>query len=1071
MRGANMLDLINTNISSAYQVESCPHLGYSDHMSVMLIPAYRLIVRCLKPLLKQVRISPAGAISALQDCFEQMTWITFKEAATDSDTVNLEEYTASVIGYISKCIDDVTISNTIITCPNQKPWMTAEVRMLLRTLDSAFKAGGKEALRKTRAKLSQAIREAKRAHAQRIHRHFKDTGDIRHMWEGIQAIMNYTKTSPSCDSDTSLPDTLNEFYAWFEAQNNIAAEKSITLQSDQVLCLTVAEVRECADQLSNVLTDIFNVFLSCTVVPICFKTTTIAPVPKKSTASFLNDYSHRTHIHHHEGLRETHHETCQHPTSPFSGPPAISTTPHLALTHLDKNGTYLRMLFIDFSSAFSTIVPRHLIGKLSLLGLNTSLCNWILDFLTGRPQSVRIGNSTFNSTTPNTGAPQGSVLSPLLFTLLTHDCAAMHSLNYIIKFADETTVVGLISKDGESAYREEVRELRDHSPLTINGSSVEIIKNTKFLGVHLAKNLTWTLNTSSITKKAQQCLYFLQKLRKAHLPSPILTTFYRGLTVRHMGPPLLERDCSPSRQCCLRFCHVGAPACSYPSLSLGPVMVPAVWTCLESRRNTGTSGKHLGNRRPPHRPYDMAINLLLGSSPPRGCLFSLSGPERQAMDEYIQESLALGFIRPSTSPAGAGFFFVGKKDGGLRPCVDHQGLNRIIVKDRYPLPLMTSAFQTLQQASVFTKLDLHIAYNLVRIREGDEWKTAFITPSGHYEYLLMPFGLMNAPAAFQRYINEVLREALDRYMFVYLDDILIYSQTVDEHVTHVRRVLQLLLENHLFVKMEKSTFHAQTISFLGFIISHHTLCMDPAKVMAVESWLRPTSVCLIQRFLGFTNFSCMFVKSFSTITAPLTALTRKASGRFCWSTEAQQAFKEVKHRLIMASILRLPDAELPFIVEVDASENYDVGDSELLAVKIALKEWRHWLEGAKHPFLVWTDHKNLTYIQQAKRLNLRQARWGLFFARFDFTLSYRPGTKNIKPDALSHQWESSPPSAPPSTVVPRSCIVAPIQWGVEKAVHQALMAEPDPAGGPPGWLLIKVITVCNCNINQFDGTA
>ncbi|KAK1796865.1 hypothetical protein P4O66_000953 [Electrophorus voltai] len=241
--------------------------------------------------------------------------------------------------------------------------------------------------------------------------------------------------------------------------------------------------------------------------------------------------------------------------SNHSSDDAISTTLHLALTHLDKKGTYVRMLFIDFSSAFNTIVLQHLIGKLSLLGLNTSLCYWILDFLTGRPQSVRIGSSTSNTTTLSTGAPQGSVLSPLLFTLLTHDCAAMHSSNHIIKFADDTTVVGLINKDNESAYREEVQELvswckvnnlylnvdktkemvvdfrrarRDHSPLAINGSSVEIVKNIKFLGVHIAENLTWTLNTSSITKRAQQHLYFLRKLREAQLPSPILNTFYRG---------------------------------------------------------------------------------------------------------------------------------------------------------------------------------------------------------------------------------------------------------------------------------------------------------------------------------------------------------------------------------------------------------------------------------------------------------------------------------------------------------------------------------------------------------------
>ncbi|KAK1784659.1 hypothetical protein P4O66_003342 [Electrophorus voltai] len=294
--------------------------------------------------------------------------------------------------------------------------------------------------------------------------------------------------------------------------------------------------------------------------------------------------------------------------------------------------------------------------------------------------------------------------------------------------------------------------------------------------------------------------------------------------------------------------------------------------------SVGCGGYH-SSQRDMHRVllreqrYSRRVPLEATCSPFRGLNV------RQWKGKNIQESLAILFIRPSTSPAGAGFFFVRKKDGGLCLYIDYRGLNKMTIKDHYPLPLMTSAFETLQQASDFTKLDLHSAYNLVRIQEGDEWETTFITPSGHYEYLIMLFGLMNAPAVFQRYINEVLREALDRYVFVYLDDILIYCQTVDEHVTHVRRVLQLLLENHLFVKLEKSTFHAQTISFLGFIVSHSTLCMDPAMVRAVESWPRPTSVRRIQHL---TNFYRRFMKSFSMIATPLTMLTRKASGGFCW---------------------------------------------------------------------------------------------------------------------------------------------------------------------------------------------
>ncbi len=188
---------------------------------------------------------------------------------------------------------------------------------------------------------------------------------------------------------------------------------------------------------------------------------------------------------------------------------------------------------------------------------------------------------------------------------------------------------------------------------------------------------------------------------------------------------------------------------------------------------------------PPHRPYDCAIELHPGTCPPRGRLFSLSDPERASMEEYINKALDSGFIHPSTSPAGAGFFFVGKKDGSLRPCIDYRGLNRITVKNCYPLPLMTTAFELLQGATIFTKLDLRNAYHLVRIRAGDEWKTAFNTPTGHYEYKVMPFGLVNAPAIFQAFINDVLREMLNQFVFVYLDDILIFSRCYQDHVQHV----------------------------------------------------------------------------------------------------------------------------------------------------------------------------------------------------------------------------------------------------------------------------------------------
>ena len=489
---------------------------------------------------------------------------------------------------------------------------------------------------------------------------------------------------------------------------------------------------------------------------------------------------------------------------------------------------------------------------------------------------------------------------------------------------------------------------------------------------------------------------------------------------------------------------------------------------------------------PPHRPYDCAIDLLPGTSPPRGRLFSLSGPEMTAMESYIDEALTAGFIRPSTSPAGAGFFFVGKKDGSLRPCIDYRGLNRITVKNRYPLPLMSSSFDYLRGAKVFSKLDLRNAYNLMRIKEGDEWKTAFNTPNGHYEYLVMPFGLTNAPAVFQALVNDVLRDMLNRFVFVYLDDILIFSKSEEEHIQHVRQVLHRLLENQLYVKAEKCAFHETSIPFLGYIINTKGVTMDPVKVKAVADWPQPTTSKQLQSFLGFANFYRCFIRDFSKIAAPLHALTSGPATRFCWTSVAERAFRELKQRFSSAPILLHPDPSLPFVVEVDASDvgigavlsqrspkdeklhpcaffskkldsaerNYGIGDRELLAVKLALEEWRHWLEGAEHPFVIWTDHKNLAYIQSAKRLNSRQARWTLFFDRFRFTLSYRPGSKNQKPDALSRQFDPSERDPDPATIISSDLIIAPVIWGIETTVRQALQQDPDPGGGPPTCLFV-----------------
>ncbi len=437
---------------------------------------------------------------------------------------------------------------------------------------------------------------------------------------------------------------------------------------------------------------------------------------------------------------------------------------------------------------------------------------------------------------------------------------------------------------------------------------------------------------------------------------------------------------------------------------------------------------------PPHRPYDCSINLLPGTMPPRGRLYSLSAPEREALEKYLTESLAAEIIVLSSSPGGAGFFFVKKKDGSLHPCIDYRGLNYITVKNRYPLPLMSSAFEILQGAKIFTKLDLRNAYHFVRIKEGDEWKTAFNTPVGHFEYRVLPFGLVNAPAV---------------------------------------------------VKAEKCMFHSRSVTFLGSVVSAEGISMDPDNVRAVIEWPIPDSRIALQRFLGFANFYRRFIRSFSQVAAPLTALTSIRS-HFTWSEVAQNAFDHLKRLFTSAPILITPDPTRQFIIEVDVSDvgvgailsqrssrddkvhpcafflhrltsaerNYDVGNRELLAIRLALGEWRHWLEGASVPFIVWTDHRNLEYIRSAKRLNPRQARWALFFGRFEFSISYRPGSKNGKLDALSRQFGSTEGASSKEVILPHHCVVGAAVWGVEQTVKRALSHVTRSPRAPEGALFV-----------------
>ncbi|KAK3505726.1 hypothetical protein QTP70_020347 [Hemibagrus guttatus] len=374
-------------------------------------------------------------------------------------------------------------------------------------------------------------------------------------------------------------------------------------------------------------------------------------------------------------------------------------------------------------------------------------------------------------------------------------------------------------------------------------------------------------------------------------------------------------------------------------------------------------------RLPEHQEWDCAIDLLPNTSLPKGRIYPLLLPESEAMEDYIEGALAAGHIRPSTSLAATGFFFVEKKDGRLRPCIDYRGLNAITVRYPYPLPLVPAALEQLRGARVFTKLDLQSAYNLVHIREGDEWKTAFHTIHGHYEYCVMPFGLTNAPAVFQALINGVFRDLLGRGVIAYIDDILVYSTSMEDHMRQVREVLARLQRFRLFAKLEKCEFSRTTVTFLGYVISPRGVEMDTNKVRAVSEWPAPATNKELQRFLGFANFYRRFIQSYSSVAAPLTSILRGKPKKLSWTDQARAAFQRLKDCFTTAPILCHPDPDRPFVVEVDASSS-GLG---------AVLSQRHGNPGRVHPCAFFS--RKLTTVEFTSRV------WRALCVRLDIGVS------------------------------------------------------------------------------------
>ena len=420
------------------------------------------------------------------------------------------------------------------------------------------------------------------------------------------------------------------------------------------------------------------------------------------------------------------------------------------------------------------------------------------------------------------------------------------------------------------------------------------------------------------------------------------------------------------------------------------------------------------------------IDLQDGARPAFRPGYRLTRQETEEAKTQVQQYLQAGVIRPSASPFGSPILFVKKKDDTLRMVIDYRAVNKMTIKERYPLPRIDDLLDRPHGSEWFTGLDLMSGYHQIRLHEPDIPKTAFRTPTGHYEFTVLPFGLSNAPSTFQRIMNDTLHEFIEEgFVVVYLDDVLIHSKTLQEHKVHVHRVLSRLREEKFYAKLPKCALFQRKLTYLGHTVSREGLQVDPNKVKAIQDWKVPSNVHEVRSFLGLASYFRKFIKDFASTAGPLTDLTKK-DAIWNWTGKVQDAFDNIKRALTSAPVLRLPDNTKPFTLICDASgtgigailmqeenpvafesrkltqaeQHYTVTEQELLSVVHALRIFRCYCLG--NPTRVVTDHKANTFLQEQKTLSSRQARWSTFLQDYDLTWEYKPGAKNIA-DPLSRK--------------------------------------------------------------------
>jgi len=440
-------------------------------------------------------------------------------------------------------------------------------------------------------------------------------------------------------------------------------------------------------------------------------------------------------------------------------------------------------------------------------------------------------------------------------------------------------------------------------------------------------------------------------------------------------------------------------------------------------------------RFPDRRPWDHAIKLKDDAPTSINCcIYPLSPKEKEEQREFLSQNLHLQRICRSKSPYASGFFLIRKKDGKFRPVQDYRNLNKWTIPNKYPLPLISELIYNLAKKRLFSKFDIRWGYNNIRIKEGDEYKAAFKTSKGLFEPTVMFFGLTNSPATFQTMMDDIFQEEVAQgWLRIYMDDMIIATE--DDKTLHelrVNHILDKLEKFDLFLKPEKCRFHQREVEYLSVLIGNGSVKMDPVKVQGISDWPTPLTVKDVRSFLGFCNFYRGFIKNFSDIARPLNDLTRKDEP-FIWTKERNDAFLRLKEVCCNYPVLRTPDWSRQFIMETDASgyalgaviaqefedgvhpiafhsrsllpaeKNYDAHDKELAAVIFGFKCGRPLFLGATHTIRVCTDHKNLQYFRNPRKITGRQARWIEFLQDFDYTLEHIPGSTNTVADLLSRR--------------------------------------------------------------------